>query len=844
MAELNVLLTAAQFFYSQVQKAKLNTEECRLLASHLLDIHKLISSQCKNNLSPELSHHLTGLAGYISELTNTLESLRGKSWLKRFFWADDVSQRVRLRTPQLLHQNEKARVADNLQIRATLEKRLEDSDAVLKLLGVRTNEIPEAKIILQKLIQRLPKSPEKRFFEQGLYALQSCSGHFDLEDVDEFSITSLEVLRSSKHLGTGGFGVVSLGRLYGMKLVAIKELDGVPEQIVRQEIKTWKRLKHPHIVEFFGAAPFASPPFIVCDYMANGDAMGYIKRNPGIDRTKLLHDASVGLVYIHNQYVIHGDLKASNILIDDEGRARISDFGLSVVRSHTSQFRQTSKRPGPLYGTAPWMAPELLRGERLSIASDVYGFAMTMYEIYSETPPFASIAGDPRLLMASVVNERNRPSRPEPSPGKTPLHDEVWHVMVRAWSHEPQARPKVSDIASILARRNGNSSQHVLTGISPDPNKPPPPKSRVNEQRHHRRAESIQVPIPAIIGVPIENVNGHYTENAPSSSNASHSSRLNETTHPNPSRNGPSRPDTGNYFLGGWQDPSKSTLHLPQQPSTPALINQPSQSPLPSNSSSTTRFQKPPRLTRPHERLYDYFRRWTDTWDMSVLGSAFQSTLPDSMVNEVALTVWTMQMYKRRLRHLVNERLDDVIEVFTVPPHFTSKINNILSGTARQTGERQGLSAAAKILGDLWAVIRHSQKAEPKTILIIGPHWQQKGRWLVHKVSMVEGNICSYETVNNESPPTANELPSGWWAIIRTLWPHVRPRPSDSNRTIYRSNQPMHESSLSAAAIWRNLLQEWRPDREADLHEIRSSTRREVECLLASRFHPEYAIST
>lgn len=68
MAELNVLLTAAQFFYSQVQKAKLNTEECRLLASHLLDIHKLISSQCKNNLSPELSHHLTGLAGYIVQI--------------------------------------------------------------------------------------------------------------------------------------------------------------------------------------------------------------------------------------------------------------------------------------------------------------------------------------------------------------------------------------------------------------------------------------------------------------------------------------------------------------------------------------------------------------------------------------------------------------------------------------------------------------------------------------------------------------------------------------------------------------------------------------------------------
>ncbi|KAK7682109.1 hypothetical protein QCA50_014695 [Cerrena zonata] len=848
---LNLFSNVVQYCYSQLQKMKTNTQECHVLASFIQRIHELVKSRSKSGLAPHLRSEIKELSGFLSEFVSTVGSMSDKSWLKRFWWQDEITRRIGLTYRRIqntldlfqLEENihsvsrkgEKARQADSQQLRQTIEPYLGDSDAIFKLLDIRPEEIPEAKILVQKLLTRLQQSTEKRFFEQALYALQSRSGHFGLDDADDFSITSLEVIRTPRQLGTGGFGTVYEGRVIGIKAVAIKELDGVPESIVWQEIKTWKRLKHEHIVDLIGAAPSANPPFIVCEYMENGEAMGYLARNPGADRKLLLHDSSLGLLYLHYHYVIHGDLKAANILIDAEGRARLSDFGLSIVRSHSSRLRQTKKVAGPLYGTAPWMAPELLKGERISVASDVYGFAMTMYEVYSGMVPFANIANDAAILLSSIVDRRIRPSRPPSVSGTTSLDDDVWDVMERSWNHEPSRRPKVSDIASILGRHRGRATQQA-TGAPVKVNDPKPAVPPKGQTHRPNDNDTIQFPVPGIEGVPLENLNGCYSENSlPSTSRSTDK----EDNHKVQSSSTPA-----NYFVGGWRQEAKRTMADPSTTphiSTHALTHQLSQVQI---SSSTRNTSKPPNLSRPWERLRDYFFKWTESWDYQTLSVAHTSTQPNYVVNDIALTIWIMQMYKRRLRYLWSERLYDVVEVFTVPPLYTAKINRCLVGNSDKTLEQQGITAALKVLCDLWSVVRHGENAEPKVVLVVGQHAKDKSRWLVHKISLLDGNICTYETSNNESPPTANELPSGWWSVICSLWPHVRHRPTLSTRIIYRSNQPAYESSLSAAITWRNLLQDLRPDREADLHETRSSIRRETEILLHSRFNVEYVRTT
>ena len=81
---------------------------------------------------------------------------------------------------------------------------------------------------------------------------------------------------------------------------------------------------------------------------------------------------------MHSEYVIHGDLKGANVLIDDDGKALLCDFGLSRIKADVNS---RSIAGSTLVGSLNWMAPELFKGEILQFPCDVYSFAMTMFEV-------------------------------------------------------------------------------------------------------------------------------------------------------------------------------------------------------------------------------------------------------------------------------------------------------------------------------------------------------------------------------------------------------------------------------------------------------------------------------
>jgi len=168
----------------------------------------------------------------------------------------------------------------------------------------------------RRLDLRSDDDRELQFFSHVLRYLTTSSGI--RVELQSWMITSYEVEFGSK-IGSGGFGQVFVGT-WNNTQVALKVLAtdaGItPSSMsIRQEIETWSMLKHTHILQFLGANEFDNRPFIVMPYMKNGNARNYAQANPDCNRLQILHHISLGLVYLHSQKVVHGDLKAVYIIL-------------------------------------------------------------------------------------------------------------------------------------------------------------------------------------------------------------------------------------------------------------------------------------------------------------------------------------------------------------------------------------------------------------------------------------------------------------------------------------------------------------------------------------------------
>jgi serine/threonine protein kinase len=146
----------------------------------------------------------------------------------------------------------------------------------------------------------------------------------------------------------------------------------------------WRRLRSPFILPFLGASSTTGPPpwILVSPYMKNRDILKYLQSKQGArcEKVALIHQIAQGMAYLHSRDIIHGDFKASNVLVTDEGKAVICDFGLSRLKMdvYRKSKGDTSK---VVAGTLRWLSPELLNSGKLTWESDVYAFAMAIYEV-------------------------------------------------------------------------------------------------------------------------------------------------------------------------------------------------------------------------------------------------------------------------------------------------------------------------------------------------------------------------------------------------------------------------------------------------------------------------------
>ncbi|KZV93248.1 kinase-like protein [Exidia glandulosa HHB12029] len=174
---------------------------------------------------------------------------------------------------------------------------------------------------------------------------------------------------------------------------------------LRREISVWKSLNHPNLHQLYGVYEGLSPlPALVSQWYARGDInryLGTMRDGPDLGRIKLklILEVAQAVEYLHGKKIVHGDIKGANVLISDEGNARLSDFGLSVLLAESSQ---SLTRTSNVHGTYRWMAPELVleEGARHSYASDVWAFGCLIIEVQSGQVPYHSKANYPQVVAA------------------------------------------------------------------------------------------------------------------------------------------------------------------------------------------------------------------------------------------------------------------------------------------------------------------------------------------------------------------------------------------------------------------------------------------------------------
>jgi hypothetical protein len=183
-------------------------------------------------------------------------------------------------------------------------------------------------------------------------------------------------------LGRGGMGEVyraddlRLGQPVALKFVAIRADDRGALERLYHEVRIGRQVSHPNVCRIHDVVEVDDLRFIAMEYVDGEDLASLLRRVgrlPATKATEVAREIASGLAAAHDRGIIHRDLKPGNVMIDGQGRAHITDFGLASLGGDD----------GVIAGTAAYMAPEQVTGAGVSLRSDVYALGLLLYEMFT-----------------------------------------------------------------------------------------------------------------------------------------------------------------------------------------------------------------------------------------------------------------------------------------------------------------------------------------------------------------------------------------------------------------------------------------------------------------------------
>ncbi|CAI0461424.1 unnamed protein product [Linum tenue] len=264
----------------------------------------------------------------------------------------------------------------------------------------------------------------------------------DGTDVWEIDASQLKV---ENKVASGSYGDLYKGT-YCSQEVAVKVLkpERVSAEMLRefsQEVYIMRKVRHKNVVQFIGACTQPPNLCIVTEFMARGSIYDFLHKQNGVFKLpsliKVAIDVSKGMNYLHQNSIIHRDLKTANLLMDENEVVKVADFGVARVQTQSGVMTAET-------GTYRWMAPEVIEHKPYDHKADVFSFGIVLWELLTGELPYSYLT--PLQAAVGVVQKGLRPTIPKQT------HPRLAELLEKCWKQDPTQRPNFCEIKDILQK--------------------------------------------------------------------------------------------------------------------------------------------------------------------------------------------------------------------------------------------------------------------------------------------------------------------------------------------------------------------------------------------------------
>ncbi|CAI5491516.1 unnamed protein product [Closterium sp. Naga37s-1] len=260
---------------------------------------------------------------------------------------------------------------------------------------------------------------------------------------DDWEIDN-DQLKLQHKIASGSFGDLYRGTYCGqdvaIKILKAERLNDSLQQEFAQEVFIMRKVRHKNVVQFIGACTKPPNLSIVTEFMVGGSVYDYLHKHRGSMKLPMVlrvgMDVAKGMDFLHKNNIIHRDLKAANLLMDENDVVKVADFGVARVKANSGVMTAET-------GTYRWMAPEVIEHRAYDHKADIFSFGITMWEMLTGKLPYPDLT--PLQAAVSVVQRGLRPPIPKGT------HPRLADLFERCWATNPADRPEFSEIIRVIA---------------------------------------------------------------------------------------------------------------------------------------------------------------------------------------------------------------------------------------------------------------------------------------------------------------------------------------------------------------------------------------------------------